>query len=201
MTDDLRLALDKSRRVALIAMMTALTLVANYVVIVAPNVEIGSSVLFVTGLLFGVQVAVAVVLLVAVVFGLFNPWGPSIFIYEVWITQVVGWLFIAIAGHVIGRSGSAGDDKLAPWQYGVVGVVLTLFYDTVTNLGWAWASSIPFAVTMMTGLPFMAVHVISNAFIFSIVVTRLESTVRRQMSSVLWESSSGIQDIPKSKKA
>lgn len=182
--------------------MAALALVANYIIVVAPNVELGSSVLFITGFLFGIEMATSCVLIVAVVFGIFNPWGPSIFIIEIWLTQLIGWLFIAVAGHIVGQNGTkpvAGRYKA--WELGFLGGVLTLFYDLVTNLGWSWASGIPLLATLVTGLPFIIVHVISNIVVFGIVVIRLEDAIRKHLGSILWQSQDSDETSANNKKS
>ncbi len=201
MTRQVGPGLDRSRKVALTAVMAALALVANYILVLAPNVELGSSILFVTGFLFGIEMAASCVLIVAMVFGLFNPWGPSIFILEVWIAQVIGWMFFAVAGHIVGRGGArVGVAHYRSWEIGLLGGILTAFYDLVTNLGWSLASGIPFWATLATGIPFTVVHIISNMFIFGIVTLTLEKAVRRHLATALWQVQDSEEPSAKNKK-
>lgn len=201
MTERFGTELDRSRKVALTAVLAALALVANYIVVVAPNVELGSSVLFMTGFLFGFEMAASCVVIVAFVFGLFNPWGPSLFIVEVWIAQVIGWMFFAVAGHLVGRGGKHHNEgRYKSWEIGLLGGILTVFYDLVTNLGWSLASGIPLWATLVSGLPFTIVHIVSNVAIFAIVVLRLESAVRRHLGPMLWQERDSDASSAKNKK-
>jgi hypothetical protein len=182
------MTLDSSRKVAITGVMAALTLVAYYALVVAPNVELGSSVLFVTGFLFGIEMAFSCVLIVSLIFGLFNPWGPSIFIPEIWLAQIAGWVLFALAGHIAGSSGrKSARGMYRPQELAVMGGLLTLFYDLVTNLGWSLASGIPYWLTLLTGFPFLVVHVVSNILIFGLVVIPLDGAMRRALGSTLWK--------------
>ncbi|TFF91615.1 hypothetical protein EU545_03440 [Candidatus Thorarchaeota archaeon] len=202
MKDRTPITLNRSRRVAITGVMAALTLVAYYALVVAPNVELGSSVLFVTGFLFGLEMALSCVLIVAGVFGLFNPWGPSIFILEIWLAQIAGWMLFALAGHITGiRRHERAGTTYRRQELALMGGMLTLFYDLVTNLGWSLASGIPYWVTLATGLPFLVVHVVSNILIFGIVVIPLDDSVRRALGGSLWESQESDESIAKNKKS
>lgn len=186
MTEYPSIILDRSRRVALTAVMAALALVANYILIVAPNIELGSSVLFVTGFLFGVEMAASSVIIIALIFGVFNPWGASLIIVEIWIAQLIGWLFIGIAGHIMGGRGRRPAATYSAKEFGIVGIAVTIFYDLVTNLGMALSTGLPYLLTLTTGLPFMAIHVVSNAIIFSLVIVKLDAAIRKNLASILW---------------
>jgi hypothetical protein len=181
--------------------MAALALVANYIFIVAPNIELGSSVLFVTGFLFGIEMAASSVLIIAIVFGIFNPWGVSLIIIEIWVAQVIGWLFIVAAGHIMGGRGRrAAAETFSAVEFGIVGILVTLFYDLVTNLGLAWSTGLPFLLALVAGLPFMLVHLVSNGIIFGLVITRLDTAIRKNLGSVLWRTEENKQESAKSKK-
>lgn len=201
MTQRPAIALDRSRRVALTAVMSALALVANYVFVLIPNVELGSSVLFITGFLFGMEMAGSSVIIMAIIFGIFNPWGASIVIIEIWVAQIIGWLFIATAGHIMGQRGRrAAAETYTPAELGIIGAVITVFYDLVTNVGMSLSTGVPFLVTLLAGLPFMIVHVISNGIIFAFAIIRLDNAIRRNLGSVLWRQEDSEPYGTKSKK-
>jgi hypothetical protein len=115
-----------------------------------------------------------------------NPWGA--FIPEIWISQVLGWLFIVAAGAIMGHERL--DEETVPKGDAalfVMGAFLTAFFDLVSNLGYSWAFTIPYEVGVITGLPFMVVHIISNAILFSLVVPRLRHIMMHQFASVIWD--------------
>jgi DNA-binding MarR family transcriptional regulator len=129
--------------------MSALALVGNYVLVAIPNVELGSGVLFVTAYLFGLGMGIWCVFIVSIIYAFFNPWGP--FIPTIWITQLIGWIFMVIAGMLMGRKDS---DK--SWTRGmqielaIVGAVVTLFFDLITTLGYSIWFGVPYFIAVIT---------------------------------------------------
>jgi len=172
---------NQSRWVAITAIMSALALVGNYVLVAIPNVELGSGVLFVTAYLFGLGTAVWCVFIVSIIYTFFNPWGP--FIPTIWIAQLIGWIFMVIAGMLMGRK-----DSMEIWSRGriielaVVGAVVTLFFDLITTLGYSLWFGIPYFLAVITGLTFILIHVVSNAIIFPAIVPRLDMTMKKQLA-------------------
>jgi hypothetical protein len=167
--------------------MASLALIGNYVLVAVPNVELGTTILFVTAYIFGFAIAASSAVIMSIVFSIINPWGA--FIPQIWISQVFGWLFITASGAIMGyeKPREYIPPKLDPVLL-IMGAFLTLFFDLITNLGYSWAFSIPYEIAVITGLPFMIVHIISNALLFSLVVPRLHSITRNQFSPFLWDA-------------
>jgi hypothetical protein len=162
--------------------MTALALLGNYVLIGFPNVELGSVVIFITSLLFGISMGLASALLSSIIFASFNPWGP--FIPQIWIAQVVGWVYIAAVGGLLRTKDLhvyQGRTKMF-----LYGAYLTLIFDLVTNIGYTLVYNVPYIVANILGLPFMVVHVLSNAFIMAIVVPIVEPIVKMDLGPMIW---------------
>jgi len=163
--------------------MAALALVGNYALVMVPNVELGSTILFATAFLFGLQMAVWCVFLVSIIFAFFNPWGP--FIPAIWLAQVIGWLFMVAAGWMMRRTGERQWTRTGIIELSLVGAIATLFFDLVTTMGYSWSFSIPFAIALISLLPFTLIHVLSNAIIFPLVIPRLDMALKRQISHML----------------
>ncbi len=179
-------SINMSRRVSITAIMTGLALTGNYIFVGIPNVELGSAILFITGYVFGFRISASSALLTAIIFGSINPWGGLI--PQIWITQLIGWVYIAFAGSLIGLSGQSASSRLTKdWQLGIVGAFLTFYFDLLTNLGYAWATGISYWITLLAGLSFMIIHVVSNAIIFAGVTLRLDSIIRSQFASLIWD--------------
>ena len=174
---------NKSRWVAVTAIMSALALVGNYVLVAIPNVELGSGVLFVTAYLFGLGMGIWCVLIVSIIYAFFNPWGP--FIPTIWITQLIGWIFMVIAGMLMGRK-----DSNKSWtrgmqiELGIVGAVVTLFFDLITTLGYSIWFGVPYFIAVITGSTFIVLHVVSNAIIFPAIVPKLDVTMKQQLNTL-----------------
>jgi len=163
--------------------MSALALVGNYVLVAIPNIELGSGVLFVTAYLFGLGMGIWCVLIVSIIYAFFNPWGP--FIPTIWITQLIGWIFMVIAGMLMGRK-----DTDKSWtrgmqiELGVVGAVVTLFFDLITTLGYSIWFGVPYFIAVITGSAFIVLHVVSNAIIFPAIVPKLDVTMKQQLNTL-----------------
>ena len=174
--------LSKSRWVAITAIMSALALVGNYVLVIVPNVELGSGILFVTSFLFGLEMAVWCVLVVSIIYAFINPWGP--FFPAIWFTQLIGWMFLVVAGAIIGRNWrNISWSKNQILEIAGIGLITTLFFDLITTAGYAWTFSVPYAIAIMTGLPFIVMHVLSNIMIFPAIVPSLDKSMRHQFAA------------------
>jgi energy-coupling factor transport system substrate-specific component len=179
-------AIRYSRRISIIAIMAALALVGNYILVAIPNVELGTTILFVTAYIFGFAIAASTAIIMSIIFSVINPWGA--FIPQIWISQVLGWLFVTATGAIMGDE-RPKEEVVPKGDAGlfVIGAFLTAFFDLVSNLGYSWAFYIPYEIAVITGFPFMIVHIFSNAVLFSLVVPRLHSITMSQFSSSIWD--------------
>ncbi len=176
----------RTRYVAIASLMTALALIGMYALVGIPNVELGTVILFVTALVFGLEMGIGCMLITAALYGSLNPWGGLI--PQIWIGQVLGWLLIVIVGSLLGHSGpNLKQSQRNGLEFFILGAFLTMYFDAVTNLGYSLATGIPYATALIVGLPFMVIHVLSNAFLFGIVVPQLESTIRGEFGNDIWE--------------
>lgn len=178
--------IPSSRKVAIVANMTALALLGNYALVGIPNVELGTVVIFITALVFGLPLGVWCALLTSIIFSAINPWGP--FIPQIWLTQMIGWIYIAMVGGLIG--GKNPDRFQKRTEMFVIGAFLATVFDLVTNIGYSLVYNVPYALAVVLGLPFMIVHVISNALILSFVVPIIEPILKRDMASMIWNTPS-----------
>jgi hypothetical protein len=181
-----------SRWVSITAIMTALALVGNYALVAVPNLELGSTVLFVTAYIFGAHMAIWSTLIMSLLFGVINPWGA--FIPQIWISQVIGWFYIITIGSIMGRRGTSGK-RLEPrkWELAVTGAFVTFIFEQVTNLGYSATFGIPFFLAVTAAIPFTLIHIISNAVIFSQVVPMLDSALTRQLKDLIWSAESEVK--------
>ncbi len=189
----LRTNMTNSRWVSITAIMTALALVGNYALVAVPNLELGSSILFVTAYIFGAQMAIWSTLIMSLLFGVINPWGG--FIPQIWLSQVIGWFYIVAIGSIMGRIGKNGK-RLEPrkWELAITGAFVTFIFEQVTNIGYSTTFGVPFILAVTAAIPFTILHIVSNAIIFSQVVPMLDSALSKQLKGLIWNSESG-QDI------
>ncbi|MHA2359098.1 MAG: hypothetical protein ACXAB5_02400 [Candidatus Thorarchaeota archaeon] len=181
--------LSQSRWVSITAIMTALALVGNYALVAVPNLELGSSILFVTAYIFGAQMAIWSTLIMSLLFGIINPWGG--FIPQIWLSQVIGWFYIVATGSIMGRFGKNGK-RLEPrkWELAITGAFVTFIFEQVTNIGYSTTFGVPFILAVTAAIPFTILHIISNAIIFSQVVPMLDSALSKQLKGLIWNTES-----------
>jgi hypothetical protein len=179
--------MSDSRWVSITAIMTALALVGNYALVSVPNLEMGSSILFVTAYVFGAQMAIWATLIMSLLFGIINPWGG--FIPQIWISQVIGWFYIVVTGSIMGRTGKKGQ-RLEPrkWELAITGAVVTFIFEQVTNIGYSVTFGVPLIIAVTAAVPFTILHIVSNAIIFSQVVPMLDSALTQQLKGLIWNT-------------
>ena len=51
-------------------------------------------------------------------------------------------------------------------MYALFGIICTIVFDLITNLGYALIFNISYIDTIIFGMPFMVMHITSNAIIF-----------------------------------
>jgi hypothetical protein len=176
--------------VSITAIMTALAFVGCYSLSFIPDVELRSLVLFATAYIFGLGMAMWCTLIMSIVYETINPWGG--FIPLIWLTQVIGWTYVVAAGAIIGhRTFVPATDVFSPIELGVVGVEVTIVFDIVTTIGYAFTVSVPFAIALLGLLPFMMLHVPSNGILFATVLPRLNKSVRETLFSAIAGDSNG----------
>ncbi len=163
--------------------MIALALIGNYALVSVPNVELGSVVIFTTALVFGTSMGAWCALLTSIIFSTINPWGP--FIPQIWFTQLLGWLYVAAVGGLI----KPKNPRIVqgPINMFFVGGFLAAVFDLVTDIGYSSVYGVPYVIAVVLGLPFTVIHVLSNAFIMALVVPSVESILKRDMASLIWD--------------
>jgi hypothetical protein len=184
--------ISDSRWVSITAIMTALALVGNYALVAIPNLELGSTVLFVAAYIFGATMAIWSTLIMSLLFGIINPWGA--FIPQIWISQVIGWFYVVTIGSIMGRQGTSGK-QLQPrkWELAITGAFVTFIFEQITNLGYSVTFGVPFIIAATAAIPFSAVHIVSNAVIFAQVVPMMDTALKKQLKDLIWNAESSVK--------
>jgi len=165
-------------RVARVGVFSALAFGVNAPFLAIPNVELFSLALFLSGAFLGLFEGIAVSLVAGVIFIFFNPNGPQT-ILVVGFTQLFGFFLFGLLGGILRRfliGKTSGMRKALLLIF--VGASLTLWYDLTTNLVFALLFG-PFWPTMIGGLSFALVHIISNTVIFGMSSLAIERIWKR----------------------
>jgi hypothetical protein len=79
----------------------------------------------------------------------------------------------------------ASTDLFSPRELGVVGIGVTIVFDMVTTVGYSLTFSVLFVIALIGLLPFMILHVTSNAILFASALPRLNKSVRETLFSAI----------------
>lgn len=155
-----------SQPLALTGLFIALAAGLGFGTLVIPNVELLSITVFLGGAavgpLWGLVIGVGAELL----FSGLNPIGPALPL--VLVAQLIGIGAFGLAGGLTGvRLAKLGRLRRA-LLLGSSGLVLTLLFDTLTNLALGIHLG-PILPTLAAGLAFAILHIVSNAVVFAVI--------------------------------
>jgi hypothetical protein len=164
-----------TRKIALIAILIALAVGTNYMMMPFYNVKFMDFIVFVGGFCLGPFAGGLIGVLCWAVYGILNPLGFSL---GVWVaTMFSEAIFFGVAGGLMRKMfnkptpGSTGNSRInLGIFFGVVGVFLTLAYDIITTIAFWYilAPQSTLIVVFLFGVPFTAAHLLSNAIFFGV---------------------------------
>ncbi len=168
---------NNTTAIALPAVFAAVAVGGNYALAGVPNVEVSSVMVFLSGFLFGLTTGALTGLISMTIYQVWNPWGPSI--PPIGVAVIGCTVLIGVVGGITGKNVQYTETTESKWFLGsgIIGVVLTLFYDLVTTFasGIAWAVSS--SVLLLGLIPFTLVHVICNGILFGLLTPRISKLV------------------------
>ncbi len=159
-----------SRRLSYAALMVAVCLSGAYAPR-PPDFEVQTLGVFCSGVLLGSRDGALVGALTMLVYSLLNPYGPAH--PAVTLAQVLGQAPAGVAGGLF--AGLGLHRRMAAPRAGLLaaaGVLLTLWFDLLTNLATALVLG-QTRVVLLQGIPFALWHMGSNAALFALLGTPL----------------------------
>jgi len=161
-----------AKRVASLAVLAALAISSNYVLISLPNVKLMDAIVFASSMTMGLRFGAALSILIWMVYGTLNPYGlnlPTLIV--VMLSEMIYVLFSRIALKLrVGLDEAGTHDSL---MLGSIGLFSTLIYDLVTNAFTGllfYGSVLTGLLTMNFPIPMGIIHQASNALFFPIAV-------------------------------
>jgi hypothetical protein len=163
----------RERDVIRTALFVALSVALGFLLAAVPNVELMSLSVFLSGVFCGARIGGLVGVLSESFFSLLNPLGPAL--PPLFVAQLAGFALIGFAGGLLGprlTRGRAGAVVVAA----VAGFVLTLVYDTLTNVATALIALGPGKLgeglggVFIAGALFMVIHTGVNTAVFAAAV-------------------------------
>jgi ABC-type Fe3+-siderophore transport system permease subunit len=153
-----------------------------------PNFESLTLVAFCGGVLLGARDGALVGAATMLLYTLLNPYGPAPPV--VMLAQVLGNLTAGLAGAAFARaSGPLWSIRVRAFALGAVAVVLTAFYDLLTNV----ATGLVFGQMrywLVAGIPFSLWHIGFNVALFAALGTPLTAVLARYGERLSASSSS-----------
>ncbi len=165
-------------KIAKMGILIALAIALNLALIEIPNVELISFVVFSSGYLVGLVEGGIVGFLSMFLYSVFNPFGmPTL---PILLAQVTAMTWVGMAGGIVAKTGWLSGARIVNClAVGGVGLVLTLFYDLLTNLAVAYVAGQLLPV-LIAGTFFLLIHVISNTIIFALLAPVIYQIKRSQ---------------------
>ena len=139
------------------------------------NVEFTSLITFTVGVFFGGVIGGLFGAMVMFINGFLSPWGVAGFVLPF---QMVGMAIIGIAGKLYIRYGTEESSRRLLAESAVLGALLTLIYDIITNIAVAIQAQSAFLPVFLFGIPMALLHVISNTLFFGFAFTPLSKALK-----------------------
>jgi hypothetical protein len=166
-----------TKKIALAGLLSSLAVALGFLFLAVPNVELMTLVVFVSGGLLGARGGALVGIVSMLIYSVANPMGAAIPL--VTVSQLAGLGIVGAAGAVGPQVRRLFRGRAArSTAFAVVGVLLTVQYDLLTNLALG-VSVGGITAVVAAGLLFALVHFISNALIFFFLADVLMSLETR----------------------
>ncbi len=160
----------ETRKALLASLMVALAVSLGYALAGVPNVELMTLTVFTAGYLLGGALGAMVGAASITLHSVFNPLGAAL--PPLLAAQICGFVLIGTTGGWLGRVIADMDRKRAAAALGgVAGLVLTLVYDILTNIGAFFTVTGEYAPTNLfafvaAGVAFTVLHLAWNTGVF-----------------------------------
>lgn len=159
------------------AIFTALAIGLGFSLLMVPNIELITVIVFLAGLTLGVRWGILVGGTAEALFSIFNPFGSGLVFPPLLFSQTIAMVIIGAAGGLLRKIYfRKAFTKKYIVALALTGFILTFIFDSLTTLSYPISVGFDFSQTFgiyLTGIGFTLLHQISNAIIFTIVVPRV----------------------------
>jgi hypothetical protein len=171
-------------KIALLAIFTALGIAMSTMFIYFPNIELMSLTLFIGGIVLGPLYGSFLAILSASLYEIIATLivGPG---YVIFPFKIIAFLLIVLVGALIRKKIPEKPNFFWWFTFGVIGGLLTLFFDLITNVGWIILSDnfnfIGYISAIVIGLPITASKIAANTILFLFVPEIYNRSIRQLM--------------------
>jgi hypothetical protein len=170
-----------TRKIALLSILSAAAIASNYLLIGVTNVKFMDLIVFTSGFIMGPMMGALTGVMVWLVYGTINPFGFSL---PILLATMTGEAMFGIAGGYYTKNKQASGGGVNLWA-AFIGFIVTFVYDVFTNIISAYSVGIPISIGLVTGIPFMLAHVLSNTVFFGVGFGPLSSSISKVLSEKL----------------
>ena len=156
------------------AMFAALAVGLGYSLMLVPNIELITVIIFLSGLTLGIRWGILVGAVSEFIFSAMNPLGSSLMFPPLIAAQIISMIIVGLAGGLLRPV--FFKKKLSFFRIvtiGLTGFLLTFIFDSLTTLSYPIGSGFDWPQIWgiyLSGIGFTIVHQLSNGFIFAVGV-------------------------------
>jgi hypothetical protein len=182
-----------TRRALLASLLVAATVSLGYGLAGIPNIELMTFTVFVSGYLLGVRLGIVVGAASSALHSVFNPIGAAL--PPLLVAQILGFALIGVAGATAGPLVTRLKNRgVAVTLAGILGFLLTLVYDVLTNIGAFYVLTGENAPSnllkfVVAGLLFMGMHLVWNTGLFLVILVPVLRVLARYRPELTWDES------------
>ena len=150
----------------------ALAIGVGYALLMVPNVELITTIVFCAGLWLGISWGIVVGFTAEFIFSAMHPFGSGLAFPPMLAAQVIGMALVGMGGGLarpfIRNWGNSIAGRIA---LGAIGYILTLVFDSLTTLSYPVSAGFDWPqikALYISGLGFTFLHQFSNAIIFAV---------------------------------
>ena len=178
------LRLKNTQKIAIVSVFTALAISTDYAMLPLANIKLMDTIVFVSGLLFGLNVGVSVGALTWLVYGTVNPLGSDggALLLILVVSETVYAFLGSLAHKTFGFKEVGVPARSLFW--GCLGLIGAFIYDLATIITPTMLTGVPFGVavaSLVPAVPFMLAHEISDFVFFAAVGPIIVSTIFKVM--------------------
>lgn len=155
----------------------ALAIGLGYSLMLVPNIELITVIVFLCGLTLGPGWGILVGGTAMFIFSGLNPLGSGLSFPPLFLAQIISEMFIGATGGWLRPLFFSAEFNLARLGgLAFTGFMLTFIYDSLTIISWPLSLGLGFtgaAAALVKGIGFTLLHEISNSIIFLLAVPRI----------------------------
>ena len=159
------------------AMFAALAVALGYALMLIPNVELITVVVFLAGLTLGIKWGMFVGGLSEFIFSSMNPLGSGLIFPPLIAAQISSMIFVGFAGGILRPIlFKKNITKIHIFAFGFLGFILTFIFDSLTTISYPLAAGFDWPQTIgiyLSGIGFTILHQVSNGIIFAVGIPRV----------------------------